>query len=696
MNPSRRMLPVRMLLARVVLFAGGLIPFPLLAQQAPRLPDLTAYDCAAVTPAATVETRHIGQVVNGIYNEWNEFYVTKDGQRRLACIGLMRPVPRQMSADEVKAFLTASMAIGAPLPPAAAESSKAAPQSTTPNDEPADVRPEPLKRLRKPTPGTAEKKSGGGEDLPPIPAGKTLGGQDGDGKGARETTQRFERQQPAIMSEGSTASPATIGVEDREFIPQNQSYPWNTLAYVSVTYPSGSSFRCTGTLVSAYVVLTAGHCIHNNTRGGYVTDVRVYAGQNQATPGDNTPIRPYGTKQDVESLQTTARWTQISGEESYFISEYQNDLAAIEFKTPFNHTGTFMPVIYGSTGTTITSAGYPGTIKGDTNNYGLYGDTGVETQDSITQHRPDHVREFAVDASGGNSGGPFIYTDQGTGQRYLVGVLSYAEDLDDRSGGPWYDSWNQTLVSSWVSWLPGSATAGSVSGLRVASVFSSAQPNMFSFLRFFNSGNSAGTVDVTLADYATGNVLATWASPSLPGRSSRQFSIAQIENESSAVFTKPLVYSVSVRATFNGTFQNVLLRKLDATVTNVSTCSVTAVAPTTATNVHSSILQNNYPSAVILHNTGTVGATPTLQVFNAQDGSLLGNYVAPQVPANGQAILGIPQIEAGAGVSPGTTIYHYNIRLAGSTGGYLQHLVNNMGAGVTSDMSAACTLTPAP
>ena len=698
MNLSRRMLSASLFpaglfnlrrFARLAVFAGAVIPLPLLAQQAPRLPDLSAYDCAAVTPAATVETRRIGQVINGAYNEWNEVYVMKDGQRHLGCIALLRPIPRQMSAAEVKTFLTASMAIGAPAA-STAETQKAAPLTAEPNDEPANIKPEPLKRLRKPLPGTAETKSSAEEDVPPLPAEKTF-------DGARETTLRFERQQPAILSEGTQASPATIGVEDREFIPQNQSYPWNTLAYLSVNYPNGAGFRCTATLVSAYVALTAGHCIHNNNRGGYAATVRVSPGQSQAAPKDNTPLRPYGTKSDVQSLQTTARWTQISGEESYFISDYRNDIAAIEFATPFSHTRTFMPVIYGSTSTTVTSAGYPGTINGDKNNYGPYGDTGLESSNSVAFYHAEHVREFAVDASGGNSGGPFIYADPSTGQRYLVGILSYTDDLDNNAGGPWYDSWNQTLVSGWVSWTPGAASVGSVSGLRVASVFSSTQSNLISFLRFYNAGTSAGTVDVTLADYVTGNILAMWTSPSLPANSARQFLISEIEDNASATFAKPLVYSISVRPTFNGKFQNVLLRKTDATVTNISSCDVTALAPTTATNVHSSILQSNYPSAVVVHNTGGAGATPTLSIYNAQSGALLGTYrPSSPIPPNGQLILNIPQIEAGAGISPGTSIYHYNIRLAGSTSGYLQHLVNNAAAGVTSDMSVGCTLAPTP
>ena len=92
----------------------------------------------------------------------------------------------------------------------------------------------------------------------------------------------------------------------------------------------------------SYVVLTAGHCIHNSTRGGYVTSARFYPGQYQANLGD-TVQRPYGSKADVAALQTTDTWTQISGSDSYPVTDYTSDMAAIEFKTPFTFTDTFMP-----------------------------------------------------------------------------------------------------------------------------------------------------------------------------------------------------------------------------------------------------------------------------------------------------------------------------------------------------------------
>ncbi|MES2308914.1 MAG: hypothetical protein V4507_08650, partial [Verrucomicrobiota bacterium] len=49
----------------------------------------------------------------------------------------------------------------------------------------------------------------------------------------------------------------------------------------------------------------------------------------------------------------------------------------------------------------------------------------------------------------GDSGSPFFYVDPITSQAAMVGTLSYGDDLDDSAGGPWYDSWNKSLLESW-------------------------------------------------------------------------------------------------------------------------------------------------------------------------------------------------------------------------------------------------------
>lgn len=320
-----------------------------LAQTAapPRLPDMSSYTRA--NAANTAGTRHIGQVIRGQYHEWFESYVKVGDQQRLSCIGIVRPDAQQLSADEAKKFLVASYAVGSLTPEAAASLKRSL---TTPaaeeSVEPENVQVEPLKSLRQPTTASPSLRQSSEPELPPIPASKVFDGS--------KTTAGAAKIAQATAA--STAAPATAGLEDRLPNLDTQSYPWNTLAYFTSTYPAGGSFRCSATLVSPYVALTAGHCVHNNTRGGYIASGRLAPGQRQAALGDGRAVQPYGTKSDIASVKTTAQWAQISGNESYPISDYRYDYAAVEFRTPFTHTRTFMPVLYGSTGT-VTSAGYP-------------------------------------------------------------------------------------------------------------------------------------------------------------------------------------------------------------------------------------------------------------------------------------------------------------------------------------------------
>ena len=471
-----------------------------------------------------------------------------------------------------------------------------------------------------------------------------------------------------------------------------QAYPWNTLAYFVATYPLGGSFRCIASLVSPYVVLTAGHCVHNNQRGGYIAAGQVYPGQQQVNLSDGTPVRPFSSKADIASVQTTAQWTQISGNDSYPATDYKYDYSAIMFSTPFNHTCTFMPVLYSSTAQPVTGAGYPAEVKG-ASAYGLYTSTGSETSRSAG-FRTSHVREFAGDASGGNSGGPFIYIDPATGQSYLVGSISYGDELNDRSGGPWYDSWNQSLIRSWVSWVPGRENiTASIAGVRVASVFSSAQPELISYLRFYNNDATAGSVEVTLADYATGTPLGIWRSPSLPGRSSQQFSIADLENGADSAFTKPLVYSLSVRPSFVGSVQNILWRKVDASITNLSTCNTRGPDPMTLVNIHSSLLDGGYPSAVVVYNAASTSISPSFGIFDGQSGQRLGTYAPGLLPANSQTIVAVSAIENLAGIRP-VGVYHYNIKADVDFNGFVQHLLDNKAAHLVTDMTATCPMAP--
>lgn len=140
------------------------------------LPNMSSYICDAPSQSTPTNTRYIGQVIKGQYNEWYESYVFFDSEQRLACISVIKPASRQLSADEEKTFLIASYNVGAPSIAAATERSTASASELEPAS-PENILPERLKHLREPAASsnvTAGQKSSPNADLPPLLASKTF------------------------------------------------------------------------------------------------------------------------------------------------------------------------------------------------------------------------------------------------------------------------------------------------------------------------------------------------------------------------------------------------------------------------------------------------------------------------------------------------------------------------------------------
>jgi hypothetical protein len=239
--------------------------------------------------------------------------------------------------------------------------------------------------------------------------------------------------------------------------------------------------------------------------------------------------------------------------------------------------------------------------------------------------------------------------------------------------------------------LPGNAFADP----RVGAVFSTGQTSSQSFVRIYNGDSSANTVAVTLADFGTGQVLGQWISPSIPGGAEQQFDIKTIESALGPI-TKPYYYSMNVQSNFAGYFQHVLWKPSDGTLTNLSTCAsgVTAAA-TTLVGVHSSLLNYAYPSTVVVNNTGAQATGVTLGIYDARDGTKLGVYTTSSIPAGGSQILPMSSMESAIGRTPSGSMYHYVLKTESVFTGFLQHLVSNLQAGVTTDMTTECAMNGA-
>jgi hypothetical protein len=239
----------------------------------------------------------------------------------------------------------------------------------------------------------------------------------------------------------------------------------------------------------------------------------------------------------------------------------------------------------------------------------------------------------------------------------------------------------------------GGATGTAAAPTRVGAVFSPAQTTSQSYLRFYNTGATAGTVTVTLGESDTGNNAGLWTSPSIAPGAEQQFFIGTVADGAGATTARPY-YTLSLQSTMNGYFQNVIFRPSDGTLTNLSTCGsgVTATAARLS-GVHSSRI-TGFPSSVVVNNSGAAAATYSLGIYDARNGVKLGVYTTSTIAAGGQAAIPVASIEAGIGVTPAADMFHYTIQAEGGFNGFLQHLVDNQQAGVITDMTTACAITP--
>jgi glutamyl endopeptidase len=90
-----------------------------------------------------------------------------------------------------------------------------------------------------------------------------------------------------------SAEALVVGTDDRSRVADTTVAPYSTIAMLLVSFPSGGTGLCTGSVVGRDAVLTAGHCVYNAARGGWARSIRVIPG---SYPGGNgLPAEPFGS-----------------------------------------------------------------------------------------------------------------------------------------------------------------------------------------------------------------------------------------------------------------------------------------------------------------------------------------------------------------------------------------------------------------
>jgi len=200
------------------------------------------------------------------------------------------------------------------------------------------------------------------------------------------------------MQQQLEALEVVIGRDDRVRVNNTKVVPWNRICHLSITAANGSHFLGTGFLIGRRTVITAGHCVHMASAGGWVRQIIV-------TPGRNAGAKPFGT-------YTSSSFRSVKGWVVNKNSNYDYGAIIMPQSTPAT-LSAFGFANYADAALLnkrLNNAGYPGDKPAGTMWYNANKCKAVTPRTLI----------YDIDTMGGQSGSPiWIRRD---GKRTVVGI----------------------------------------------------------------------------------------------------------------------------------------------------------------------------------------------------------------------------------------------------------------------------------
>jgi glutamyl endopeptidase len=206
-----------------------------------------------------------------------------------------------------------------------------------------------------------------------------------------------------LPSDGASIE-SVIGVDNRYQITGTTAYPYRAIAHIT-----SSIGGCTGWLINANTVVTAGHCIHGSS--GWATNVRVY-------PGRSGSSTPYGSC-------TALRLHSVTGWTSSRNRDY--DYGAIKLNCSVGNTTGWFGYRWQSAslnGQPTYIAGYPGDKA-----YGTMWRHNDQVRITYTRSL-----RYANDTAGGQSGSP-VWNAEASCNPCSVAIHAYGVDSTSYNGG---------------------------------------------------------------------------------------------------------------------------------------------------------------------------------------------------------------------------------------------------------------------
>ncbi|MEW6332971.1 MAG: hypothetical protein AB1558_01730, partial [Thermodesulfobacteriota bacterium] len=263
--------------------------------------------------------RVVLQYIDGVFHKWEEYDLGEGGE---FCIVLKKPEERTLSAGEARTLLENSSRWREQAPPPGVS------EILDPGDPRLQRKPATPK-----LPDNFQIDKGPASPEPDKPAPPAY-----PGRGSRSGVDP-DRIPPASPE-------SVVGTDDRTRVTNTESYPWNTVGYIGVSYPSNRNYRGSGAIVTPHMVLTAGHVIYDwSTEGGYASELTFSPGQRQLSPG-GAVTRPYG-EFGAASWQTNNNY--VDALKNNPSAQFNYDYGAAFFNTSFASSvglSTYMPVVF--------------------------------------------------------------------------------------------------------------------------------------------------------------------------------------------------------------------------------------------------------------------------------------------------------------------------------------------------------------
>lgn len=208
------------------------------------------------------------------------------------------------------------------------------------------------------------------------------------------TSEGFEGLAPPVAPKSGLGPDSVIGTDDRSRITATGSFPWRTVVRLAVQWSDGTGGVCSGSIISPYHVLTAGHCVFD------FGDTDDWADSIQVFPGLNDAQMPYNFAW-VTRFHSYTGWTG-SGQS-------EHDWAVIALDRSIGNSTGWMGRQTAAAGNGIYTgvlnvSGYPATPNA---NATCPSWANCQYWDSDSGDDSDDFNHwYWMDTSGGMSGGP--------------------------------------------------------------------------------------------------------------------------------------------------------------------------------------------------------------------------------------------------------------------------------------------------